>query len=580
MKKLNPINIIITSLLLLMQLVGDISAQNKMTMLAKSRYSDPNGYFKIVPPDSWRIQKYPQDPRGKVAFIGPDNVQLRVLVKGLNYNSFDEMFEEIKGIEKKIGTNTNIELITFSGKQAVKRTFIVKGTKMLFIDFMIGNTTHNLMYSASSGKYEKYQSLVQESINTYEPTLDGVSPENVKKHAIAKSLRLSQIFIEQQNYNLALEFINEGLDIEPNNTNLLELKKKIIGVKQPTKNLISAQAAVKLSTAKAPIQETTNPLHFSIAKIKPIGKATSLKPSHHLQPGGEIKSSIPNSSKKYITKLTGSFVTPSNAIILGGIGDMVVGKSGTELLKQLESSKPIISSSLIITKVKDGFVLSTTNKIDKLYFSVNTNSGANLIFPAGTGTQFLFKGKVVDFFEGYTFDGDIKDPLCFQLLKDSGLTYISGCGQVLKDKNILVEFSKKSSALNSEQKSNAETDQLKSNEIKHPDNLLNIEKPDNEIVNKEEKIYNFFEVAEKPVILYKEKPFYSKRARKSGIKGTVVIEVIIGKNGEVEAAKIFKSIPELDSAALQAAKKCKFKPAKQNNKIVKVKMNIPFKFKL
>lgn len=196
--------------------------------LAKNRYSDANGYFKIVPPAGWRIQKYPKDPRGKVAFISPDGIELRVLAKGLDHNSFEDMLEEIKGIEKNIQTNTNIEKITFSGKPAVKRTFILKGVKILFIDFMIGNTTHNLMYSTSPTKFGTYLSLAQESMNTYEPTLRGVSPEDVKKHAIAKSLRLSKIFFEQGNYDLALNFIKEGLEVVPNNSNLLELKRKIM----------------------------------------------------------------------------------------------------------------------------------------------------------------------------------------------------------------------------------------------------------------------------------------------------------------------------------------------------------------
>ena len=119
------------SLFFVFQLIGNVNAQNKTAKLAKSRYSDPNGYFKIVPPDGWRIQKYPEDPRGKVAFIGPDGVELRILVKGLDYNSFEEMLEEIKGIEKKIDTNINIEKITFANKPAIKRIFTLKDTKML-----------------------------------------------------------------------------------------------------------------------------------------------------------------------------------------------------------------------------------------------------------------------------------------------------------------------------------------------------------------------------------------------------------------------------------------------------------------
>ena len=208
---------------------GQKTTESKGTtsQLARSRYSDLNGYFKIVPPSEWRIQKYPQDPRGKVAFHGPDGAQLRVLVKGLDYNSFEEMLEEIRGIEKQIGTNTNVEEIIFSDKPAVKRTFVLRGTKILFIDFMIGNTTHNLMYSASPTKFDKYHALAWKSISTYESTLQGVSAEDVKKHTIARSLRLSTIFFDEGNYELSMESITEGLEVDPNNAELQELKEKI-----------------------------------------------------------------------------------------------------------------------------------------------------------------------------------------------------------------------------------------------------------------------------------------------------------------------------------------------------------------
>lgn len=202
-------------------------SENTETKLATIRYSDPNKYFKIVPPAGWRILKYPEDPRGKVAFIGPADFELRILAKGLEYNSFEEMMEELKGIERGIGVNTNIEKIVFTDIPAVKRVFIFKGLKMLFIDFMIGNTSHNLMYSSSPKNFEKHLSLAWGSINTYEPTLRGVSAEDVKKHSIARSFRLSTIFFEQGNYDLALELINEGLDVEPNNAELLELKKNV-----------------------------------------------------------------------------------------------------------------------------------------------------------------------------------------------------------------------------------------------------------------------------------------------------------------------------------------------------------------
>ena len=96
----------------------------------------------------------------------------------------------------------------------------------------------------------------------------------------------------------------------------------------------------------------------------------------------------------------------------------------------------------------------------------------------------------------------------------------------------------------------------------------------------EDEVFEFFAVSEKPIMLQQAKPEYPDLARKAQIEGIVVVTVTIGKTGLVESAVIFKSIPMLDESALEAAKKCKFKPAKQRDKFVKVKMNVPFNFKL
>jgi hypothetical protein len=206
---------------------GNARTQNRTPLLARKRYSDPNGFFKIAPPEKWRIQGYPEDPRGKVAFLGPEGAELRILAKGLDHSSFDDMLEELKETEKEIGINTNIERIELTGIQAVRRTFVLSGLKILFIDFMIGNTTHNLMYSAFPDEFQKYLSLALASFDTYEPTLRGVSPDDVKRHTIARSVRLSQLFFEQGKYSLALEYVAEGLEVEPDNATLLELKRRI-----------------------------------------------------------------------------------------------------------------------------------------------------------------------------------------------------------------------------------------------------------------------------------------------------------------------------------------------------------------
>ncbi len=96
----------------------------------------------------------------------------------------------------------------------------------------------------------------------------------------------------------------------------------------------------------------------------------------------------------------------------------------------------------------------------------------------------------------------------------------------------------------------------------------------------DDEVYEFFAVSEKPVLRNKAVPQYPDLARKAQIEGKVVITVTIGKTGLVENAVVFKSVPMLDEAAMAAAMQCSFKPAKQRDKFVKVKMNIPFDFHL
>ncbi len=96
----------------------------------------------------------------------------------------------------------------------------------------------------------------------------------------------------------------------------------------------------------------------------------------------------------------------------------------------------------------------------------------------------------------------------------------------------------------------------------------------------DDEVFEFFAVSEKPVLIKKAVPRYPDLARKAQIEGKVVVTVTIDKKGNVESAKIFKSVPMLDEAAQAAALQCKFKPAKQRDKFVKVKMNIPFDFHL
>jgi protein TonB len=93
--------------------------------------------------------------------------------------------------------------------------------------------------------------------------------------------------------------------------------------------------------------------------------------------------------------------------------------------------------------------------------------------------------------------------------------------------------------------------------------------------------YAYDQLTVKPEIIHKEQPGYPETARKNGISGMIVVTVTIDEIGNVIEATIFSSDNSvLDSAALEAAKKCKFKPAEMYGQQVKVSMNLPYKFAL
>ncbi|MFO7445987.1 MAG: energy transducer TonB [Ignavibacteriaceae bacterium] len=80
--------------------------------------------------------------------------------------------------------------------------------------------------------------------------------------------------------------------------------------------------------------------------------------------------------------------------------------------------------------------------------------------------------------------------------------------------------------------------------------------------------------------LYK-KIVYPDLARKSGVQGKIYVLVYINETGTVDDAKVVKGIGAgCDEAALDVIKKAKFSPGKIQGQASKIKLTVPFIFKL
>ena len=62
--------------------------------------------------------------------------------------------------------------------------------------------------------------------------------------------------------------------------------------------------------------------------------------------------------------------------------------------------------------------------------------------------------------------------------------------------------------------------------------------------------------------------------------GSLLVQVLLGRDGNVRETKIVKSIPELDAAAEAAVRQWKFKPAISKGRPVPIWVAVPVKFSL
>lgn len=94
---------------------------------------------------------------------------------------------------------------------------------------------------------------------------------------------------------------------------------------------------------------------------------------------------------------------------------------------------------------------------------------------------------------------------------------------------------------------------------------------------------DFIAVQKNPVAIKKVDPIYPPMALSTGLAGTVVIRVLVYKDGSVKDVRVVKpsgSSVGFEEAAVHAVMQWVFKPAIQNQKPISVWMNIPIVFGL
>jgi len=83
-----------------------------------------------------------------------------------------------------------------------------------------------------------------------------------------------------------------------------------------------------------------------------------------------------------------------------------------------------------------------------------------------------------------------------------------------------------------------------------------------------------------PRLLKQTRPVYPQEAFIKKIEGVVMLEIVIGIDGKVGRARVLRSIPQLDSAAIQTVRQWVFTPAIKGGRPVSTIANAPVSFRI
>ena len=75
-------------------------------------------------------------------------------------------------------------------------------------------------------------------------------------------------------------------------------------------------------------------------------------------------------------------------------------------------------------------------------------------------------------------------------------------------------------------------------------------------------------------------PHYPPEAQALGMRGIVILELLVGPDGKVVSARITRSVPPFDDAALTAAREWEYEITKVDGKPVSVILTVPIEFKM
>jgi hypothetical protein len=200
-------------------------------------YIDPKGFFEINPPVGWAMAEFADDPRGKVKFVCRDapDTMLMIIGQASPVASFDELVlseqASTERMKAKYGFTATEERITFTGRPALKSrlTFPSGQLQQQHIVFLVGDVRYALTFGARPDTFTRLVNVAERSLGTFKARSKRVDVTDVTEQLVAQKLRTARNELRLGHKDYALALVQEGLQVDPANKELLELKAQLEG---------------------------------------------------------------------------------------------------------------------------------------------------------------------------------------------------------------------------------------------------------------------------------------------------------------------------------------------------------------
>ena len=206
-------------------------------------YKDKNGYFAVISPEGWKREDYPSETvRSKVAFHHP--IEKRVFIRIISAplpdpkRTFNDFYAETK---EKLGTYfrqnvPNSKCDINKGKMGNLETIIARISappevyEQEIVTFMDKGIQHSVTFGATTkGQFDKNYKTFQQFLSNFVvmETARKFSDQEIRMSLVAKYKRLAELHEQSGLIEQALDFVTEGLSIDPSNKDLIAIEKRL-----------------------------------------------------------------------------------------------------------------------------------------------------------------------------------------------------------------------------------------------------------------------------------------------------------------------------------------------------------------